>query len=166
MTGSKCATETKCAETQRRKDWEGGVHPQPTELRLKQDLRACRMLRFGFVLLITALPLLGMEAMSTRRETTKQVFDSAAEALDACQRWRHREGQFSALIPAAAPVSTQARPVQTDIRSCEADLDHALVLGRRYSVVTGVHYNKMLRSLHRPIHRTFPYLPPGGKTDD
>ena len=166
MTGSKCATETKCAETQRRKDWEGGVQPQPTELRLKQDLRACGMFRFGFVLLLTALPLLGMEAMSTRRETTKQVFDSAAEALDACQRWRHREGQFSALIPAAAPVSTQARPVQTDIRSCEADLDHALVLGRRYSVVTGVHYNKMLRSLHRPIHRTFPYLPPGGKTDD
>ena len=166
MTGSKCATETKCAETQRRKDWEGGGHPQPTELRLKQDLRACGMFRFGFVLLLTALPLLGMEAMSTRRETTKQVFDSAAEALDACQRWRHREGQFSALIPAAAPVSTQARPVQTDIRSCEADLDHALVLGRRYSVVTGVHYNKMLRSLHRPIHRTFPYLPPGGKTDD
>ena len=75
------------------------------------------MLRFGFVLLITALPLLGMEAMSTRRETTKQVFDSAAEALDACQSWRLREGQFSALIPAAAPVSTQVRPVQTDIRS-------------------------------------------------
>ena len=166
MTGSKCATETKCAETQRRKEWEGGVHPLPTELRLKQDLRACGMFRFGFVLLVTALPLLGMEAMSTRRETTKQVFDSAEEALDACQRWRHREGQFSALIPAAAPVSTQARAVQTDIRSCEADLDHALVLGRRYSVVTGVHYNKMLRSLHRPIHRTFPYLPPGGKTDD
>ena len=100
------------------------------------------MLRFGFVLLITALPLLGMEAMSTRRETTKKVFDSAAEALDACQSWRHGEGQFSALIPAAAPVSTQARPVQTDIRSCEADLDHALVLGRRYSVVPGVHYKK------------------------
>ena len=36
------------------------------------------MLRFGVVLLITALPLLGMEAMSTRRETTKQVFNSAA----------------------------------------------------------------------------------------
>ena len=74
-------------------------------------------LRFGFVLLITALPLLGMEAMSTRRETTKQVFDSAAEVLNACQSWRHREEQLSALIPAAAPVSTQARPVQTDIRS-------------------------------------------------
>ena len=89
------------------------------------------MLRLRFVLLITALPLLGMEAMSTRRETTKQVFDSAAEAFDACQSWRQREGQFSAMIPAAAPVSTQTRPVQTDIRSCEADLDHALVLGRR-----------------------------------
>ena len=103
------------------------------------------MLRFGFVLLITALPLLGMEAMSTRRETTKQVFDSAAEALNACQSWRYSEGQFSALIPAAAPVSAQARPVQTDIRSCEAELDHALVLGRRYRVVPGVHYNKTLR---------------------
>ena len=120
------------------------------------------MLRFGFVLLITALPLLGMEAMSTRRETTKQVFDSAAEALNACQSWRHREGQFSALIPAAAPVSTQARPVH---RSCEANLDHALVLGRRYSVMPGVHYNKTLRSLQRPIRRTFPYLLPDGKTD-
>ena len=124
------------------------------------------MLRFGFVLLITALPLLGMEAMSTRRETTKQVFDSAAEALNACQSCRLREGQFSALIPAAAPVSTQARPVQTDIRSCEADLDHALVLGRRYNVVAGVHYNKTLRSLYRPIQRTFPYLLPDGKTGD
>lgn len=50
--------------------------------------------------------------MSTRRETTKQVFDTATEALDACQSWRHREGLFSALIPAAAPVSTQARSVQ------------------------------------------------------
>ena len=52
------------------------------------------MLRFGFVLLITALPLLGMEAMSTRWETTKQVFDSATEALNACQSWRLREGPF------------------------------------------------------------------------
>ena len=87
------------------------------------------MLRFGFVLLMTSLPLLGIEAMSTRRETTKQVFDSATKAL-ACQRWRHREGQFSALTPAAEPVSTQARPAQTNIRSCEADLDLALILGR------------------------------------
>ena len=124
------------------------------------------MLRFGFVLLLTALPLLGMEAMSTRRETTKQVFDSATEALEACQNWRHREGQFSALIPAAKPVSDQARPVHTDIRSCEADLDRALILGRRYSVLANVHYNKTLRSLHRPINRTFPYLLTGGKTDD
>ena len=124
------------------------------------------MLRFGFVLLITALPLLGMEAMSTRRETTKQVFDSATGALEACQNWRHREGQFSALIPAAEPVSDQAREVHTDIRSCEADLDRALILGRRYSVVADIHYNKTLRSLHRPINRTFPYLLTGGKTDD
>ena len=50
------------------------------------------MLRFRFVLLITALPLLGMEAMSTRRETTKLVFNSAAEVLDACQSWWLREG--------------------------------------------------------------------------
>ena len=72
------------------------------------------MLRFGFVLLITALPLLGMEAMSTRRETTKQVFDSAAEALDACQSWRLREGQFSALIPAATALC----PAFTTTKRC------------------------------------------------
>ena len=52
------------------------------------------MHRFGFVLLITALPLLGMETMSTRRETTKKVFDSAAEALDACQNWRRGKDSF------------------------------------------------------------------------
>ena len=76
--------------------------------------------RFGIVLLIAALSLLGMEAMSTRRKTTKQVVDCSAEALEARQSWRHREGQFSAMIP----------------------------------------------PLHRPIHCTFPYLWPDGKTDD
>ena len=56
--------------------------------------------------------------------------------------------------------------MQTDIRSCEADLYHPLVLGRRYSVVPGVHYNETLRSLHRQIHRTFPYLLPDGTTGE
>ena len=56
--------------------------------------------------------------------------------------------------------------MQTDIRSCEADLDHALVLGRRYNVVPGVLYNKTPRSLHRPIRHTFPYLLPDGKTGE
>ena len=115
------------------------------------------MLRFGFVLLMPALLLLGMEAMSTRRELTKQIFASSTKALDGFQRWRHMEEQFSALIPAAEPLSTQALPLQTDLRSCEADLDRALILGRRYGLVAAVHYNKKLRSLHRPIHRTFTY---------
>ena len=39
-------------------------------------------------------------------------------------------------------------------------------MGLRYSVVPGMNYNKALWSLHRPIHRTFPYLLPDGKTDD
>ena len=63
-------------------------------------------------------------------------------------------------------MSTQAQPVQTNIRSCEADLDRALILGRRYGVVAGMHYNKTLRSLHRPIDRTFPDPLLNGKTDD
>ena len=63
-------------------------------------------------------------------------------------------------------MSTQAQLVQTDVRSCEADLDHARVLGRRYSVVAGVHYNKTLRSLHPPINRSSHYLLPDSKTDD
>ena len=102
------------------------------------------MLRFGFVLLMTALLLLGMEAMSTRREITKQIFDSSTKALDGCQRWRHMEEQFSALIPAAEPMSTQALPLQTDIRSCEADLDRALILERRYGVVASEHYLSLI----------------------
>ena len=40
-------------------------------------------------------------------------------------------------------MSTQARPVQNDIRSCEADLDPALILGRRYGVVAGVNYKTL-----------------------
>ena len=32
--------------------------------------------------------------------------------------------------------------------------------------MAGVHYNKTLRSLHRPIHRTFPYLLLIGQTYD
>ena len=39
------------------------------------------------------------------------------------------------------------------------------MLGRRYSVVPGMNYNKALRSLYRPIRRTFPYLLPDGKAD-
>ena len=63
-------------------------------------------------------------------------------------------------------MSTQARPLQTDIRGFEADLDRALILERRYGVVASEHYNKTMRSLHRPIHRAFPYLLLNGKNDD
>ena len=121
-------------------------------------LRCRAVVRFSLVLMITALPLIGIEAMSTRRETPKRVFDTAAEALEACQGWRLAEGQFSALTPAAQPVSQRARPVTTNLRSCEVDLDQALIIGRRYSVVVDVHYSKPLNALHRPISRTFPYF--------
>ena len=39
------------------------------------------MVRFSLILVITALPLIGIEAMSTRRETPKQVFDAVDVAL-------------------------------------------------------------------------------------
>ena len=124
------------------------------------------MVRFSLVLVITALPLIGIEAMSTRRETPKQVFDAVDVALEACHRWRMAEGQFSALTPAAPPLTNQPRPVTTDLRSCEADLDHALIIGRRYSVVPDVHYDKPLHALHRPISRTFPYFTENPKQTD
>ena len=162
MTGLRCATETSTE-----KNCEASC-PEPSPwLRQKQSLCSNSVIRFSLILLITALPLIGMEAMSTRKhQTPKRVFDVSKEALQACQHWRHQEGQFSALIPAALPVSTQARTVQTDMRSCEADLDQALILGRRYSVVATAHYNKTLHTLHRPIHRTFPYLEEERQTDD
>jgi hypothetical protein len=112
------------------------------------------------VLVLSTLPLIGIEAMSTRQQTPHNTYDSAVEALTACQAWRQKEGVFTALTPAMPQIASQPRPIQTGLRSCEADLEQALIIGRRYSVVAELHYDKPLRQLHRPISQTFPYASP------
>jgi hypothetical protein len=51
------------------------------------------------VLVLSTLPLIGIEAMSTRQQTPQSSYDSAVEALTACQAWRQQEGVFTALTP-------------------------------------------------------------------
>ena len=110
------------------------------------------------VLVLSMLPLIGIEAMSTRQQTPQHMYDSAVEALTACQAWRQQEGVFTALIPAMHRIESKPRRIQTGLRSCEADLEQALIIGRRYSVVAESHYDKPLHQLNRPISQTFPYV--------
>ena len=63
---------------------------------------------------------------------------------------RRRRGTFTA-------ISGDGQ-VQSALRSYEADLDHPVILGRRFSVVAGAHYNRPVTSLHRTIAQRFPYL--------
>jgi hypothetical protein len=110
------------------------------------------------ILIISTFPLIGIEAMSTHRETPQRIYDTAVQALAACQAWRQQEGVFTALTPPMHRIASHPRRLQTGLRSCEADLEKALILGRRYSVVAESHYDKPLHQLHRPISQTFPYF--------
>ena len=108
------------------------------------------MLRLGLVLSIVTLPLIGMEVINARQQEPLNVFQSAEDAVLACRIWQEGEGTFTARSSDAT--------VQSSLRSCEADLDHPVILGRRFSVVAGVPYNQPIGSLHRSIAQRFPYL--------
>ena len=108
------------------------------------------MLRLGLVLSIMTLPLIGMEVINARQQEPLNVFQSADDAVLACRIWQEAEGTFTARSSNAI--------VQSSLRSCEADLDHPVILGRRFSVVDGVQYKRPIGSLHRSIAQRFPYL--------
>ena len=108
------------------------------------------MLRHGLVLTVVALPLIGIEVISARQQEPVKVFQSAEDAVLACRIWQEAEGTFTA-------ISGDGQ-IQSALRSCEADLDHPVILGRRFSVVAGAHYNRPVTSLHRTIAQRFPYL--------
>ena len=116
------------------------------------------------VLVLSTLPLIGIEAMSTHQQTPQRMYDSAIEAVTACQAWRQQEGVFTALTPPIHRIASRPRRIQAGLRSCEADLEQALILGRRYSVLAESHYDKPLHQLHRPISQTFPYISPAAKS--
>ena len=112
------------------------------------------------VLVLSTLPLIGIEAMSTRQQTPQSSYAGAVEALTACQAWRQQEGVFTALTPPMHRIASQPRRIQTGLRSCEADLEQALIIGRRYSVQAESHADKPLHQLHRPISHLFTYVSP------
>ena len=108
------------------------------------------MLRLSLVLSVMTLPLIGMEVINARQQQPLNVFQSAEDAVLACRIWQEAEGTFTARSSHAT--------VQSSLRSCEADLDHPVILGRRFSVGDGVQYNRPIGSLHRSIAQRFPYL--------
>jgi len=108
------------------------------------------MHRLGLALSVVALPLIGMEVINARQQEPLRVFQSAEDAVLACRIWQEAEGTFS--------FSSGDQRVQSALRSCEADLDHPVILGRRFSVVANAHYNRPLESLHRTVAQRFPYL--------
>ena len=108
------------------------------------------MLRLGLVLSVVTPLLIGMEVINARQQEPLNVFQSAEDAVLACRIWQEAEGTFTA--------RSSNEILQAALRSCEADLDHPVILGRRFSVVAGAQYNRPIRSLHRPIAQRFPYL--------
>ena len=108
------------------------------------------MIRLGLVLSVVTLPLVGMEVINTCHQEPLHLFKSAEDAVLSCRIWQEAEGTFTA--------SNSGDVVQSALRSCEADLDHPVILGRRFSVVAGAQYNRPISSLHRSIAQRFPYL--------
>ena len=115
------------------------------------------MVRLGLVLSITSLPLIGVEMLSARPQEPLTLASSAENAVLACRLWQAREGTFTARMPTGK--------VQVGIRRCEADLDYPVILGRRFSVLAGAHYDRPLNRLHQPVAQRFPFLPDSSQTD-
>ena len=114
------------------------------------------VLRFSIVLLTTVVHLIGMDVVSARRDAPQRMYSSDRDAQFACQRWREREGEFSVTIPRAR-LGGEPGTFNTLIRRCEADLDHPVVYGVRYSVLAGAHYSTPLSDLHQKVIEHFPY---------
>ena len=122
------------------------------------------MLRFSLVLTLTAIHLTGMDMVSARRTPPQGMYDNVDLAQIACRRWQNREGSFSIHIPGAR-LQGQSDTIRTSIRGCEADLDHPVILGYRYSVVADAHYDSSLSELHHKVIRRFPFPGKGIDTE-
>ena len=108
------------------------------------------MIRLGLVLSVVTLPLVGVEVINTCHQEPLHLFKSDEDAVLACRIWQEAEGTFMA--------SNSGEIVQSALRRCEPDLDHAVILGRRFSVVDGAQYNSPINSLHRSTAKHSPYL--------
>ena len=105
-----------------------------------------------------------MDVVSASRDAPQRMYSSDRDAQFACQRWREEEGQFRVTIPGAR-LGGQPGTLNTLIRRCEADLDHPVVYGVRYSVLAGAHYDTSLSDLHQKVIERFPYPVEIAETD-
>lgn len=115
------------------------------------------MVRIGLVLSIATLPLIGMEMLNARPHEPLTLFQSPEDAVLACRLWQEREGTFTAQTPTGI--------AQLGLRRCTAHLDYPVILGKRFSVVAGAHYNRPVNSLHQPVAQRFPFLSNSTQTE-
>ena len=107
------------------------------------------VLRLTTILTITISPLLAAGVIGASRPSLETVYGSAEDAMAACQTWQRHEGLFS--------TGRRSQPQRTRIRVCNIVLDQPVVLGQRYSVVVGGHYDRPLQELHRKLSHRFSY---------
>ena len=107
------------------------------------------VLRLSTILTIAISPLLAAGVIGASRPALETVYSSPEDAMAACQTWQRHEGLFS--------TGRRSQPQRTRIRVCNIDLDQPVVLGQRYSVVVGAHYDRPLQELHRKLSHRFSY---------
>lgn len=117
------------------------------------------MLRFCIVLTITAMPLIGMDVVSARRDEPQRMYGSLLEAMHACRAWAAMEGTFS-----AASSGRDDHRLQPAIRSCTLDLDDPVIVAERYEVEENSVHSALPGALERSLKTTFRFLPEGNKT--
>jgi hypothetical protein len=117
------------------------------------------MLRFCIVLTITAMPLIGMDVVSARRDEPQRMYGSLLEAMHACRAWAAMEGTFS--TASSGGGDHRLRPA---IRSCTLDLEDPVILAERYEVEENSVHAALPGALERSLQTTFPFLPERSET--
>ena len=117
------------------------------------------MLRFCIVLTITAMPLIGMDVVSARRDEPQRMYGSMLEAMHACRSWAAMEGTFS-----TASSGGGDQRLHPAIRSCTLDLDDPVIVAERYDVEENSVHSALPGALHRSLKTTFRFLPERSET--
>lgn len=112
------------------------------------------MLRFCIVLTITAMPLIGMDVVSARRDQPQRMYGSLLEAMHACRAWAAMEGTFS-----TASSGGGDHRLHPAIRSCTMDLDDPVIVAERYEVEENSVQAALPGALKRSLKTTFRFLP-------
>ena len=117
------------------------------------------MLRFCVVLTVTAMPLIGMDVVSARRDEPQRMYGSLLEAMHACRSWAAMEGTFT-----AASSGGGDHTLRPAIRRCSLDLDDPVIIAERYAVEENSVHSALPGALERSLKTTFRFLPERSET--